>query len=246
MEEHKLTELLRQESTEVTGQTPFCPEDQLIVGYFEGSLPDRERAALKRHLLDCRFCMARVGNLERLGDEKDFTSVSGSVLADAKRLAKSPLPKRTRHAPVWAAAAVVVLALFTTITLGPRSGSDTAATNTAVQQAPEESRQLRSIDPAAHTPRIISPAEGDRVEPGDLTVRWTEVRGSLHYDVRVVTAEGLIVWNDRIEGATEWKPPVNHLLEPGMAYYVRVDAYLAAANNVSSEHILFTVGERKE
>ena len=246
MEEHRLTELLRLKSAEVPTKTHFCPDDELIAKYFEGILAEQPRAGLKQHLVDCRFCQARVGNLQRLATDDQDGYVPGSLLADAKRLVAPVLPTRTRYTTAWAAAAVVVLALFTITTLGPPSGKDSAAAPPDLQQAPKEPRQLRSIDPAAHTPRIISPADGDRVEPGDLTVRWTEVWGSLHYDVRVVTAEGLIVWNDRIEGATEWKPPVNHLLEPGMAYYVRVDAYLAAANNVSSEHILFTVGERKE
>ena len=92
---------------------------------------------------------------------------------------------------------------------------------------------------------ILSPVEGARIEADDLKIRWTEVRGSLHYDVRVVTAEGFLVWNDRVED-TELTPPVDIRLEPGMDYFVRVDAYMAEANSVSSEHTLFTVEDRQQ
>ncbi len=92
---------------------------------------------------------------------------------------------------------------------------------------------------------VISPADGENIKPRNLEVRWTEVRGSLHYDIQVVNAEGFILWRDRVEG-TSWTPPASDLLKPGMDYYVRVDAYLAEANNVSSEHVLFTVAEPEE
>lgn len=245
MEEHRLTELLRRRSAEVSGQTRFCPETEVLVKYFEGCLNEKALSSLKHHLVGCRFCLAQVGNLERLANRSIDLDVKGAVLADAKRLFKPVLPKSTRNVPVWAATAVVVLAMFTISTLGPRSG-DVPATIAAGEQPMVEPRgQFRSIDSPMSTPKIISPVEGEQIKSNELTVRWTEVQGSLHYDVRVVTAEGFIVWNNRVEG-TEWKPPIDQPLESGMAYFVRVDAYLAEANSVSSDHILFTMEERKQ
>ena len=229
MNEHKLTELLRLQSSEVPGRTRFCPDGEVITAYFEGSLDQQARTGLKRHLVDCRFCLAQLGNLERLAAVNDGESVPGSLLAEAKHLAKPPAPARTRFSAAWAVAAVLVLAVSTVILLGSR---------------PEPPPEVRSIDPAPLRPSILSPVDGDSIESSELLIRWTEVTDSLHYEVRVVNAEGFIVWQDRVED-TELQPPVRELLKPGMSYYVRVDAYLAETNNVSSEHVLFTVLERE-
>jgi hypothetical protein len=51
---------------------------------------------------------------------------------------------------------------------------------------------------------------------------------------------GGIVWSERTEG-TESHPPVDQFLQSGQSYYVRVDAYLARAKTVSSDHVLITM-----
>jgi len=246
MDEHTLTQILQLESRELPERTHFCRDDECITEYFEGSLGDQKRAALKRHLVDCRFCMARIGNLERLADEDEARHIPGTVLADAKAFARQPVPSRTWHSPAWAAAALVVLTLSIFTMLGGQPGKNPAVSIPVEQYIPELPRQLRSIDPVVLKPNIISPVDGASIGSDELAIRWTGVSGSLHYDIRVVNAEGFIVHRDRVEDVTEWTPPAGPLLEPGMAYYVRVDAYLAGANNVSSDHILFTVEERRK
>ncbi len=66
MDEQNHKKLLKLQSTELTERTPFCPEDQLIAEYFDGYLPQAEFDRLERHLSDCRFCLARLGVLERI------------------------------------------------------------------------------------------------------------------------------------------------------------------------------------
>jgi hypothetical protein len=63
---------------------------------------------------------------------------------------------------------------------------------------------------------------------------------TLHYEVRVVDLAGGIVWSQRTE-ATESHPPVDQFLQSGESYSVRVDAYLARAKTVSSDHVLITM-----
>jgi len=243
MDEHKLTELRRRETGEVPARTRFCPNDESISGYFEGILDEPSRAALKRHLVECRHCLARVGNLERLAGESGDRQTPGEVLAEAKGLVKPPATRPSRNAPAWSAAVVLILAVFSITLLKLRTGEDPAAPSPVAPPTAEIPRQVRNAEPPAIKPRILAPADGARIDLDDLTIKWTGVGGSLYYDVRVVDAEGFIIRRDRIEGATEWRPPVSHLLEPGMSYYVRVDAYLAGADNVSSDHVLFTVAE---
>jgi len=246
MNEHRITQLFRLKSSEVPERTYSCPDDECITEYFEGTLDDQKRTGLKTHLVDCRFCMARVGNLERLADEGEANRVPGTVLADAKGLVKQSLPARTWHSPAWAAAALVVLTLSVITMLGIPPGKNLNVPSSDVQHIPSLPRQLRSLDPAALKPSIISPVDGASIGSGELEIRWTGVRGSLHYDIQLVNAEGFIIHRDRVEDTTEWKPPASHLLESGRAYYVRVDAYLAEANSVSSDHILFTVEETRQ
>jgi hypothetical protein len=251
MDEHRITRLLRLKSSEVPERTRFCPDDECITEYFEGTLDDQKRTDLKRHLIDCRFCMARVGNLERLADEGEPNRVPGTVLADAKGLVTQTLPVRTRHSSAWAAAALVVLTLSAITMLGIPPGKNLDVPSSDVQHNPSHPRpslhrQLRSLDPSALKPRIISPVDGASIGSGELEIRWTGVSGSLHYDIQLVNAEGFIVHHDRVEDVTEWQPVASNLLEAGKTYYIRVDAYLAEANSVSSDHILFTVEENRQ
>lgn len=104
-------------------------------------------------------------------------------------------------------------------------------------------RQSRNTDPDAFRPQILAPREGAAIDVAKTLFRWTEIQGSLYYDIRIVTGEGDMVWQDRVDG-TEWTLPGHFQLEPGAQYYVRVDAYLAEAKSVNSRHLLFTVKEQ--
>jgi hypothetical protein len=244
MDEHRVTELLQLKSAEVSGKTRFCPDGELIAKYFEGTLDGKSRLSLKRHVVDCRYCQAQIGNQGRLSDKKDYDDVPGSVLANAKSLVRPQSKLPLKYAGILSAAAMVVVAVTVGLVQGPQSNPNSAAVIDEFV-SPQPTSQLRSIDRSASIPMVISPADGENIKPGTLDVRWTEVLGSLYYNIQVVNAEGFILWRDRVEG-TSWTPPPSDLLKPGMDYFVRVDAYLAEANNVSSEHILFTVGEPEE
>lgn len=242
MEQHRLIELLQQKSAEVSGQTRFCPDAELITNYFEGSLNERARSGLKRHLVDCRFCMARVGNLERSANKEKPQGVSGSVLADAKRLHKPPLPSGSWGTPAWAAAAVVVLAIA--VVFNQFSDQQLTQGDAPVStQLPTDISRIRSIDKQPLGPKIIIPLVGQVLPVNEPNFAWTAVRGSLYYDVRLVSAEGETVWEERVKSTSRSLPGYLQL-QAGTDYYLRVDAYLAEAKRVSSRHVLFTTQER--
>jgi hypothetical protein len=223
-------------------RTPACPDDFVLAAITEGATELEDKENLKNHLSSCKYCIEQLADLSRIKELDDGEPVPDLALARAKRLGRNT---GTPHqAPRWAAAAVVVLALVIVGTRGPQTGEEPVITSPDAQQELKNPHQLRNIDRAVFAPRIISPLEGDSIETGDLKVQWTEVPGSLHYDVRVVTAEGFIVWTEQVKD-TEWSPPVDHPLEPGVTYFVRVDAYLAVADSVSSEHIPFTMENRE-
>lgn len=241
MEQHRLIELLRLKSAEVSGQTRFCPDDELITNYFEGSLNERARSGLKRHLVDCRFCMARVGNLERSANKEEPQGVPSSVLAEAKHLHKPPLPSGTRRTPAWATAAIVVLAIafvFNQFSDQLQTQGEAPVSMQPVTELP----QIRSIGKQTPRPEIIVPLVGQTLPINEPVFKWTAVSGSLYYDVRLVSAEGETVWEDRVK-STSQSLPGQLQLQAGTDYYLRVDAYLAEAKRVSSRHVLFTTEE---
>ena len=74
----------------------------------------------------------------------------------------------------------------------------------------------------------------------ELTIHWTRVPGSLYYDVRLVNAEGFMIWQDRVKETRSNLPPDLELVS-GNWYFVRVDAYLAEGKSIGSPHVKFTV-----
>jgi hypothetical protein len=90
---------------------------------------------------------------------------------------------------------------------------------------------------------VLTPSNGAVINPGGLSFSWTGLSGSLYYDAHIVTDEGDVVWQARIED-TELVLPAQLELQPETDYYFRVDAHLASAKNISSQHVLFSIGEQ--
>ena len=244
MDEPNYTDLLILQSAEQTARTPFCPDDEQIAEYFDGDLQGGDRSSLEHHLADCRFCLDRIGMLQRLDDDRTGKRVPGDVLAAAKAMARRPV-RRSRLAPAWAAAAVLVIAVgllwqsdFTW--QGIRSPGSSAGDS----NDPNVVRQTRTIDPAAVGPRLLSPVEGLAVIPVDYLFRWTPVPASRFYQVRIVSEDGDLLWQERVAG-TEWKLPVGFHPEHGAEYFMRVEAFLGDTRALKSDYLAFRVEERR-
>jgi hypothetical protein len=240
MEDKSPTELLLLQSAEVTGRTSFCPDDQQITEYYEGMLPGAERERVERHVADCRFCAARIGMLARLDEGVAQNRVPEDALAAAKLMGRSSAHIHRRFTS-WAAAAIAALVLG--LYFQPFSGSRTDPGHAAVEPVgqPGELRETRSLDPTALGPRILSPLEGGLTGPGRL-ISWTPVTGSLYYQVRIVSAEGDLLWQERVE-RTDWRLPANLELAPGAEYYLRIDAFVTDAKSLQSEYLLLLFGD---
>lgn len=244
MDDRNPSELLKLQLTALTGRTPFCPEDQQIAEYFDGSLPPREHETLERHLADCRYCLARVGMLQRLEQDPAARRIPENVLVTAKTLRYEPHVRRSRVMPFAAAAAVIVIALGAIYQLLPPSqlGQD-ALPRMHVDEPSSSLRETRTIDPAANGPRFLLPSEGMTLAAGENLFRWTPVPDSLYYQVRIVSDVGDLLWQERVD-RTEWRLPTGLSLSPGTEYFVRVDAYLTGGKALQSDYLLFRLGER--
>lgn len=233
MNRSNLEELLRR-TPGSRGHTPDCPPDVTLTAALDGGLEPGRREAFDRHVAECDHCVGRLGQLARLSGQLEYGRVPDTTLARARRI-----PARTkirRQAPRWAAAAVLVLAIaftFDRFTPGPDG----------VEGPHSPTQQVRTIDPNAFRPGVLYPPDGAVIEMDGPLFRWSETPGSLHYDVRVVSVDGAMIWQEQTE-STEWRLPPHLQLAAGEEYYFRVDAYLTEAKRVSSPHVLFKVKEQ--
>jgi len=244
MDDGKLTQLLWQDSADMSAATPFCPDDRLIAAYFEGALGEPGRARLRNHLVECRYCQARLGNLARSTRSHEDPHVPAHVLAEAKQMGKRATPQRQNwRAPVWAAAAILVLAVTLVFSGQWRQSPGNSATQPLILTSEEETRQLRGLGGMPSAIRIIEPTPGAILTPG-AAVRWVGVEDIDHYDLFILSANGDLVWSERLSGAN-WSPRDAQGLVPGGRYCLRVEATLRDGAIVSSRHMDFRFAERQ-
>lgn len=225
MDQKGLISLLRESAIGHYKRTPFCPDDHEIAGFVDGTLNDSVREHVERHLPDCQACVNRVGLLTRLLREH--------ASAGQPEAPKHPGTDWKRIAPQWAIAASILLAA-TFIARMP------APESVPVIDIASDYQTTRNIGSRTGAPEILAPSSGVISSRDGFVIRWTEVPGSLYYEVRIVTDAGDLVREQRVEG-TEWTIGHDLNLKAGREYYLRVDAYLSDAKSISSQHIPFKV-----
>ncbi len=230
MNKQNLISLLRSSETLGGDRTAFCAEDQEIAAYVAGALEADHRQTLKQHFGVCGICVGRLGLLTQLlRDVDESEHPPDIVLARTRRLGQ----KRGKWVvPQSAAAAMIVVAIFTNPNWAPNINEDFDT----------DSRNARYLPSEPQIPHVLYPEGGLALDASNLTFRWAEVPGTLNYNVRIVTDAGALVTERRIDG-TEWRLPDDINLQPGTKYFVRVDAFIADDKAVSSEHVPFRIAE---
>jgi len=230
MDENAFKEIFSARANHVTEPTPDCPDDVHLASALDGALDPSQQAAFEAHVASCDHCIARLGRIGRLRRADGLERASDISLAKARKMVrKSSL---THHAPRWATAAVVLLAIFSAARIGLQQQD--------VESTPASASEIRSFDHDAYRPVVLFPSEGVTLDGRGTLFSWSRVQGSLYYNVRVVSADGGVVWQERVENS-EWRLPADLHLSANEEYYFRVDAYLTEAKSVSSRHILFRV-----
>lgn len=240
MDQQELKTLLQQ-APELAERTPFCPADRLIAQYFDATLSEKEHQRVQRHVTDCGYCQPRLGVLARLQEDNPCTWIDEDVLVTAKQLGGGSRSRKLRHAPVWTVAAVVVLALSVTTFRSTGQDQGSALPSQPPEAIEDGARQLRGIDQVSIQPQLLSPLAGALVDPGELVIRWTEIPGSLFYDLYIMSDAGDLLVNQRVNGS-RWTVEQPGLFEAGAEYFVRLEAHMSDARTLSSEHVIFRVG----
>lgn len=243
MDEQNHIKLLRLQSAELTARTPFCPESQQIAEYFDGGLPPAERTTLEHHLTVCRFCLANIGMLERLEQDHDNKRIPEDLLAAAKQMVRPRPVRRFGSATVWAVAATLVIALFTTINGNRERTLPHGAIPDNSPPIEENSIQLRSVDHAANDIRVLTPPPRGDVVPGSIFA-WDAVPGNLHYHISILSSDGDVLWSERLQD-TDWALDGSLDLVAGAQYYFRVEAQLPDDRSVSSKHVVFRIAAKQ-
>ena len=232
MDDQKLTREIGLLSESGLQRTDRCPDEYLLVEFATGSASREKREPLVAHIAACEYCLARIGELARLDSGNAAQPISDLLLARAAKLGT----KQSSNAPgfgirprVWAAAAVLVL------------GVAVLLDRPWVRSNPNSPiPEVRRIDPEAVRPQITWPTPGMSIDRHDVAFRWTPVSGSLYYDVQVLSDSGDLLWRRRVDESRVALPDTLELT-PGSEYFLRVDAYLAEARSVSSQHVVFSI-----
>ena len=223
MNKTSLKLLLRESNAAVSECTAFCPDDQVIAAYVDDILDAAAQDLVDRHLFECQACVNRVGLLANIVDGLD--SSDEHVHA----------PARIPAAPHWAIAASVLIAV------GLMSWVYRAQLEPAVETSGAV-RATRSTNSAHGVPELLAPRPTVIEANDEFVFRWTDVPGSLYYDVRIVSDIGDLVDVQRIR-TTEWRLDRSLHLEPGRDYFIQIDAYQTDFRPVSSDHLLFRLRE---
>ena len=224
-------------------RTPFCPDASTLAACYDGTLPRAEQDRLAQHLAGCAHCRAQLGMLARLAEDGQAAIVPGDILARAKQL-PAGAPGMRRRWPAVAAAAVAVLAVGLVLTAGRHPDRGPVAGDPAAPNGDTPSRQLRTLEPSALRPEILSPSEGGELGPGAYEFRRTPVDGAVQYELLLVDDSGNPVLTERLD-VTSFQPQGSPALEPGARYFVRVTAYLADGRTAGSRHIAFSIAARR-
>jgi hypothetical protein len=112
-----------------------------------------------------------------------------------------------------------------------------AAATPALPVAPPPDKVRKSAAVPLAT-AMTSPVEDSTQSPHDLEFRWRGVPGALYYEIRLVTDDGTVVWQERANG-TAARLPSDHPLEPGTKYFVWVLAHLSGGGTVRSAAVPF-------
>jgi hypothetical protein len=89
---------------------------------------------------------------------------------------------------------------------------------------------------------ILYPQEGAVVPADGVEFRWATAESALFYEVSLVTADGDLVWQSRVEETQARLPPKVRLI-PKERYYVWIRAQFSEGGAVKSKIIAFEVSE---
>src|SRR5215469_4214840 len=228
-----------------------CPDEHQLAAYVDQQLIGAERGRVESHLVKCDSCLQRVGFLIK-HSQVSTVSVPASLVRRAKGLRIAAGAKALfdwRWASVAAGIAVIAIGMLVWREVRPNTEAHSPILATAQgPQAPvirdnatsAAETAVRSASPGDSRPVLLSPQPGAIVHGSDFTIRWESVPSSAAYEVRIVTADGDLVWRKRVQRNSVNLP--KKTLRPGSKYFVWVRAWQVDGKSHQSQAIPFICG----
>jgi hypothetical protein len=244
--------LSRGAQTNEPGRRFNCPNDRTIAAYVDSALGDSERSRVQEHLAGCAYCRSLVSDIVKEGRITDVPEAPAALLEKARALVPSK-PKRWgwTWGPVAAAGVLASTAILVTTLETPRSTtlpewpapavpvlSESKPVIPPTRSRPETVRKPNSPD---NSLTILSPRPDSILPREQIEIRWSVLRDSLSYHIRVLTADGDLVW--------ETDSTVNHIKLPKQPtlksgkYYALVSAMLKNGRTAKSSPVKFQVAD---
>ena len=272
MDEKELRRLLRAQELTKDERGWRCPGEAEIAAYVEHRASATDEARIESHLADCDACLGQVAFLVR-HPASPGSSVAPQVLSRARDLVpdkqvvwRAPV---LRWGAVTATAVLVAFVLGRQVrapgmlppppaptsslpapaatlpapaTAAPAPPA-TAPPATTPQPAPPPQSAVRKSVSKPLQLALLFPSESATLSPGQLEFRWQALPATAYYEVHIVTEDGTVVWQGKVEG-TRARPPGGISLETGKKYFVWIRAYLSGGGTVKSAAVSFHVADR--
>jgi anti-sigma factor RsiW len=265
MDERDLKRLLRAGRPSTGRRRWRCPDATRLAAYVEHRLSAAESVMVEAHLAGCPACLDQVVFLVRQ-PVAGHDPVAAELLSRAVDL----VPDRSRLWPAlvprWAGVAVATVCFLLVVTIELRQPGTPALLETPPAPIGAPSHAAAAAAPggpaatAVHAPppaappatvrksapgtlalRLVRPVEGATLSPHGPEFRWQPVPRTTFYEVQVLSEEGDVVWQTKVE-TTAARLPSGHRLRAGTKYFVWVRAHLSSGGSVRSAAVSFRVG----
>jgi Putative zinc-finger len=226
-----------------------CPSSEKLAAYIDGSMSSEHRRALERHLADCNYCLELVA-----GEVSEVRQTAPATPTWLRQRAEDQAGRAKSKNRRWAWVLAPVLTGLVTVALlvkspghlkeeGPREGPNNPPAVTAPQSSPSTTIQpaepTRSAEGQTKSLRLIVPSMGAASRASQLRFVWTAIPNASYYQVRLMTEEGQLVWEERLDQANV-RPPSALKIAPGN-YFVWVTAYLNDGRELQAAPTRFQV-----
>ena len=227
-----------------------CPDEHQLAAYVDQQLIGAERERVESHLVKCNWCLQQVGFLTR--QTQVPAAPAPSALVQRAKALQAAADTKALFGWKWVAAAAVIAVVATGLVVWREVRSNTeqsvvvaTAPRSPALAIPDKTKSaadnaVRGASPPGSLPLVLYPEPGAVVHSSDFTIRWEPVPNATAYEVRVVTAEGDLVWHKRVQ--EDSVSPPKWALRSGSKYFVWVRAWLANGKTQQSRAIGFIGG----
>jgi len=235
------------------------PNEMDLAAFVDGGLPGRQQQWIERHLAACDNCCDQVGVLVKSQGIADI-DVEPELLRRATLLGRPVVTRKTSSsagsrwvlatAVLASASAAVAIAIGLLLSRSPTppriavsptaplpGPSVSAMARETPLAHPSKTNIVRSSNVSAHVV-VISPQPGSRFQTAP-PIRWRKIPQAVTYDVRLVSANGDVLWTERVGENRVAVPPTVSLISG--KYFVLVRAFLSDGKTVDSSAVEFSV-----